>query len=93
MKISQNATPEEVNEEIDAELARAAQIHQEQFASPMEAWGALREEYLEVEEEFRMSCSNDPAMNQALHKELIHLAAMCKKAILSCCTPNAEKKP
>ena len=84
MKVNRYATRREILDDVNQELERAAKLHQPVFSSAMEAWGALREEYLEVEEEFRKS-SKDPARNSELHKELIQLAAMCVKSVEGCC--------
>ncbi len=93
MKIEKDMSYSEISDLVLNEFDRAAKLHQESFVSPMEAFGALREEYLEVEEEFRKSHGSQ-VINGALMKECIQLAAMCLKTIKSCCVGSLyEPKP
>ena len=58
-----------------------AVIHAQELFPPIrcfaEAWGVIREEYLEVEQELARKQINEVK----LYRELMHLAAMCVRTI------------
>lgn len=85
---------------ILAELEQAKRKYQPLFQSSCEAHGSLRQEFLEVESElvtvkfvdgkFLDKVSGDNS--RFLEAELIQLAAMCIKTIISCCVDSPETK-
>lgn len=62
---------------INQELNRACRIHPTPIRSACEAWGIIREEYLEMEQYI----SHSKEHKEELKTELIHLAAMCARTI------------
>jgi len=84
-EINLNATPKEIQKEVEDEIKRAGTIHPPYFSSTMEALGVITEEYFEVVEAFRLSKDKYPEGNIQLRRELVQLAAMCHKAVQSVC--------
>lgn len=83
MNMNKPVTPSRIVKAIVKEIKRANTIHEHQktFNSPAEALGVIREEYKEFEEEVFKYKSGQPQSNMCI--ELIQIAAMCVKTILS----------
>lgn len=84
-EINLKATSADIQSEIEDELRRSKEIHEEKFDSLLTGFGVITEEYYEVVEAFRLSKEKYPEGNIHLRVELVQLAAMSMKMIESCC--------
>jgi hypothetical protein len=72
-----------ITSEISAEVARTMELFPVPMHSVHEALGVIREEYIEYEDDvFAFNLRKGKDTRPHMRKELIHLAAMCVKAIM-----------
>lgn len=66
--------------DVEDELERAVGLFGS-FHNTHEAWGVIREEYLELEDEIRKSKPSNPNI-EAIRHEAMHLAAMATRLMV-----------
>lgn len=72
---------DEIFNRVRNELERSQEEYQHKFNSPEEAYGIIRREYLELEEEFQKHKKGEP--QSSMFEEAMQVAAMCVKLLYS----------